>query len=60
MSDLEESTVFYRDVVGLTFLRGIDREGAPISQVVGYEDVKLRTSIFGSGIRSFIGVYKVC
>jgi len=57
VSDLEESTVFYRDVVGLTFLRGIDREGAPVSRVVGYQDVKLRASIFGFGIRSFIGAY---
>jgi len=25
VSDLEESTSFYRDVVGLTFLKGLER-----------------------------------
>ena len=41
VSDLEESTSFYRDVVGLIFLKGHERrgrEGAPIAQVVGYPD----------------------
>ena len=41
VGDLEKSTSFYRDVVGLTFLKGLERggrKGAPVSQVVGYPD----------------------
>lgn len=40
--NLEGAVAFYRDVVGLRMLGQFERRGSSISQVVGYEDARLR------------------
>ena len=45
VNDLEKSVEFYTDVVGLTVVGTRDREGAPISQVVGYENTHLKAAL---------------
>ncbi len=40
--NLEGAVAFYRDVVGLRMLDQFERRGSSISQVVGYEDARLR------------------
>jgi glyoxylase I family protein len=40
--DLDQAVEFYRDVVGLTVAATWEREGAAISQVVGYENTHLK------------------
>ena len=40
--NLERAVAFYRDVVGLQMLDQFERRGSSISQVVGYEDARLR------------------
>ena len=42
VEDLEKSVHFYRDVIGLEVVRTIDRDGGPISEVVGYENTHLK------------------
>ena len=43
--DVEKATMFYRDVIGLTVVTTYEREGSPISQVVGYENAHLRVAL---------------
>ena len=45
VEDLERSVHFYRDVIGLEVVRTIDRDGGPISQVVGYENTHLKGAL---------------
>lgn len=40
--NLEGAVAFYRDVVGLRMLDQFERSGSSISQVVGYENARLR------------------
>lgn len=47
--DLDASVRFYRDVVGLKIVRTMGREGAPISQVIGYENTHLKGTILSTG-----------
>ncbi len=47
--DLDASVKFYRDVLGLEIVRTMDREGAPISQVIGYENTHLKGAILSTG-----------
>ena len=42
VSDLEKSLAFYRDILGMKIVREMERTGAPISQIVGYENAHLR------------------
>ena len=51
VKDLEGTIAFYRDVMGLTVDDPIVRQGAPISQVVGYEHTHLIRAFlhFGDG-----------
>lgn len=48
VSDLEKSVAFYRDVIGLELERNLEREGEPISHLLGYEN----THIKGAMLRS--------
>lgn len=47
--DLDKAVEFYRDVLGLQVVRTVDREGTPISQVVGYENTHLKGVILSVG-----------
>ena len=49
VSDLDTSVHFYRDIVGLEIVRTMEREGAPISQVIGYEGTHLKGTILSTG-----------
>ena len=49
VANLEISTSFYRDVIGLPVVREIERKGSPISQDVGYRDVHLKASLLDLG-----------
>ena len=47
--DLDASVHFYRDIVGLEIVRTMEREGAPISQVIGYENTHVKGTILSTG-----------
>ncbi len=47
--DLEKAVEFYRDVIGLTVADTREREGGPISQVVGYEGTHLKIADVWTG-----------
>lgn len=47
--DRGTSIAFYRDVVGLTLLRELERRGPDIDQVVGYEQTHLRSALLDLG-----------
>ena len=49
VKNVEESTAFYRDVVGLSLLRAYERMGTGIDQVVGYENAHLSAAILDIG-----------
>ena len=46
--DLDKSISFYRDVIGLEVVASRQRRGAPISQVIGYDDAHLKICLLGS------------
>ena len=46
--DLDSSVKFYRDVVGMVYVTGAEREGGPISKVVGYENVHLKFALLAT------------
>ncbi len=46
--DLDSSLAFYRDVVGMSYVNGAEREGGPISQVVGYENTHLKFALLAT------------
>ncbi len=48
VSNLEEEVAFYEEVVGLIVLDRLERTGAPISQVVGYEGAHLKIAKMGA------------
>jgi catechol 2,3-dioxygenase-like lactoylglutathione lyase family enzyme len=47
--DVEKSSRFYQDVIGLEVVRTADRDGGPISQVVGYENTHLKVVLLNMG-----------
>ena len=49
VKNVEESTAFYRDVVGLRLIRAYERIGTGIDQVVGYENAHLSAAILDLG-----------
>ena len=49
VKDLDRSTAFYRDVVGLQVVGSMERQGGPISQMIGYDDVHLKRSLLSAG-----------
>ena len=49
VSDLEASARFYEDVVGLTPLPRRERDGGPISQILGYEGTHIKIAEFIHG-----------
>ncbi|MDA0770462.1 MAG: hypothetical protein BZY79_04215 [SAR202 cluster bacterium Casp-Chloro-G4] len=49
VSDLERSIEFYRDVVGLTLKDTREREGGPISHILGYENTSLKIAELNYG-----------
>ena len=49
VSDMERSLAFYRDMLGLREETNGIREGAGISEVVGYPDAKLHIVYLGTG-----------
>ena len=44
MADLEEAIAFYTDVLGLRLVDRRERDGGPISQVLGYDDAHIRVA----------------
>ena len=49
VKNVEESTAFYRDVVGRRLIRAYERRGTGIDQVVGYENAHLSAAILDIG-----------
>lgn len=49
VKDLDKSVDFYRKVVGLNVVATREREGWPISQVVGYENSRIKVALLGKG-----------
>ena len=47
--DVEKSAKFYQDVIGLEVVRTADRDGGPISDVVGYENTHLKAILLNMG-----------
>lgn len=47
--DLERAVAFYRDVIGLKVVATRERQGKPISQVVGYDNAHLKIAILSAG-----------
>ena len=45
--DLDRSVDFYADVVGLSVADRYERQGGPISQVLGYDDTHIRVALLG-------------
>ena len=45
VSDLAESVTFYRDVVGLKVVAERERDGGPITEVVGYDNAHLKIAL---------------
>ena len=44
VADLEEAIAFYTDVLGLRLVDRRERDGGPISQVLGYDDAHIRVA----------------
>ncbi len=44
VADLEEAVSFYTEVLGLRLLDRRERDGGPISQVLGYDDTHIRVA----------------
>lgn len=49
VSDLDASVRFYQDAVGLTLIGRRDRDGGPISQILGYEATHIKIAEFHLG-----------
>ena len=47
--DLDRATEFYRDVMGMLVVGTKERQGEPISQVVGYENTRLKRTMLSVG-----------
>jgi len=47
--DLDKSAAFYRDVIGLKVARSVEREGRPISQVLGYPNTHIKAALLNMG-----------
>lgn len=49
VSDLNASVAFYRDAVGLTLIGTRERDGGPISQILGYPNTHIKIAEFHYG-----------
>ena len=49
VSDLDVAARFYENVVGLTLIGRRERDGAPISQILGYENTRIKIAEFHYG-----------
>lgn len=49
VSDIDASVAFYRDAVGLTLIGMRERDGGPISQILGYENTHIKIAEFHYG-----------
>ena len=47
VSNMKQSVSFYRDVIGLSVVREMEREGNEISQVLGYDNTHLKIAMLG-------------
>ncbi len=47
VSDLDRSVDFYTNTVGLKLVRRLERDGGPISHLLGYEDTRIKGAILG-------------
>lgn len=47
VKDLESSLRFYCDVVGFKVVRSVERDGPPISQLLGYENARIKGAHLG-------------
>ncbi len=45
VSDLERSVDFYTNTVGLKLVRRAERDGGPISRLLGYEDTRIKAAM---------------
>lgn len=49
VSNIDASVAFYRDAVGLTLIGRRERDGGPISQILGYENTHIKIAEFHYG-----------
>ena len=54
VNNLDQSINFYRDVIGLEVIGYKERDGGPISEVVGYEYVHIKAAILDLGSSIFL------
>lgn len=47
--DLDRAVAFYRDVIGLKVVATRERQGKPISQVIGYNNAHLKIVVLSAG-----------
>jgi catechol 2,3-dioxygenase-like lactoylglutathione lyase family enzyme len=47
VSDLDKSVEFYLNVMGLKMVRGVKRNGGPVSQVLDYPDTHVKAALAG-------------
>ena len=60
VSDIDASVAFYRDAVGLTLIGMRERDGGPISQILGYEKHAHKDSRVPLRQRPSAGANRVC
>jgi len=49
VQNLNNAVSFYRDVIGLTLIRSVERKGSSISQILGYEDTHIKAALMDLG-----------
>ena len=49
VQNLDNAVSFYRDVIGLTLIRSVERKGSSISQILGYEDTHIKAALMDLG-----------
>ena len=54
VNNLDESINFYRDVIGLEVIGYKERDGGPISDVVGYEYAHIKAAVLDLGSSIFL------
>lgn len=49
VQNLDKAVAFYRDVIGLSVIRDVERKGSSISQILGYNDAHIKAAVMDLG-----------
>ena len=49
VQNLDKAVAFYRDVIGLSLIRDVERKGSSISQILGYNDAHIKAAVMDLG-----------